>query len=130
MQLWILPGYAGEQKTESMAEKNHDLGGIMKRREWVSLIILALVAVPALLVAIGQIYVTGVDGIRLRRPETIDLLTEITVLFFLYLSVIRKIELNRIRMGAVLLITAGFLWLHRAFTAMLLSGTYVLVLLM
>lgn len=130
MQLWILPGYAGEQKTESIAEKNHDLGGIMKRREWVSLIILALVAVPALLVAIGQIYVTGVDGIRLRRPETIDLLTEITVLFFLYLSVIRKIELNRIRMGAVLLITAGFLWLHRAFTAMLLSGTYVLVLLM
>ena len=45
MQLWILPGYAGEQRTESMAEKNHDLGGIMKRREWVSLIILALAAV-------------------------------------------------------------------------------------
>ena len=77
----------------------------MKRREWVSLIILALVAVPALLVAIGQIYVTGVDGIRFRRPETIDLLTEITVLFFLYLSVILKIESNRIRMGAVLLLS-------------------------
>ena len=44
----------------------------MKRRECASLIILALAAVPALLVAIGQVYVTGVDGIRLRRTETID----------------------------------------------------------
>ena len=57
----------------------------MKRREWASLIILALATVPALLVAIGQVYVTGVDGIRLRRTETIGLLTEIAVLFFLYL---------------------------------------------
>ena len=102
----------------------------MKRRECASLIILALAAVPALLVAIGQVYVTGVDGIRLRRTETIDLLTEIAVLFFLYLFTIWKIESNRIRTGAVLLITAGFLWIHQAFTAMILSGTYVLVLLM
>lgn len=69
----------------------------MKRRECASLIILALAAVPALLVAIGQVYVTGVDGIRLRRTETIDLLTEIAVLFFLYLFTIWKIESNRIR---------------------------------
>ena len=102
----------------------------MKRRECASLIILALAAVPALLVAIGQVYVTGVDGIRLRRTETIDLLTEIVVLFFLYLFTIWKIESNRIRTGAVLLITAGFLWIHQAFTAMILSGAYVLVLLM
>ena len=100
----------------------------MKRRECASLIILALAAVPALLVAIGQVYVTGVDGIRLRRTETIDLLTEIAVLFFLYLFTIWKIESNRIRTGAVLLITAGFLWIHQAFTAMILSGAYVLVL--
>ena len=64
----------------------------MKRRECASLIILALAAVPALLVAIGQVYVTGVDGIRLRRTETIDLLTEIAVLFFLYLFTIWKID--------------------------------------
>lgn len=102
----------------------------MKRRECASLIILALAAVPALLVAIGQVYVTGVDGIRLRRTETIDLLTEIAVLFLLYLFTIWKIESNRIRTGAVLLITAGFLWIHQAFTAMILSGAYVLVLLM
>ena len=69
----------------------------MKRRECASLIILALAAVPALLVAIGQVYVTGVDGIRLRRTETIDLLTEIVVLFFLYLFTIWKIESSRIR---------------------------------
>ena len=44
----------------------------MKRRECASLIILALAAVPALLVAIGQVYVTGVDGISSeeRRPST------------------------------------------------------------
>ena len=102
----------------------------MKKREWISLIVLALVSVSALLVAIGQVYVTGADGIRLRRPETINLLAEITVLFFLYLLIIWKIESNRIRTGAVLLITAGFLWIHQAFTAMVLSGAYVLVLLM
>ena len=113
-----------------MPEKNRNRGGIMKRREWASLIILALAAVPALLVAIGQVYVTGVDGIRLRRPETIELLAEIIVLFFLYLFAIWKIDRNRLRAGAALLITAGFLWIHQAFTAMFLSGAYVLVLLM
>ena len=112
-----------------MPEKNRNREKIMKRRECASLIILALAAVPALLVAIGQVYVTGVDGIRLRRTETIGLLTEIAVLFFLYLFTIWKIESNRIRTGAVLLITAGFLWIHQAFTAMILSGAYVLVLL-
>lgn len=35
-----------------------------------------------------------------------------------------------LRAGAALLITAGFLWIHQAFTAMFLSGAYVLVLLM
>ncbi len=80
-----------------MPEKNRNRGKIMKRRECASLIILALAAVPALLVAIGQVYVTGVDGIRLRRTETIDLLTEIAVLFFLYLFTIWKIESNRVR---------------------------------
>ncbi len=75
-----------------MPEKNRNRGEIMKRRECASLIILALAAVPALLVAIGQVYVTGVDGIRLRRTETIELLTEIAVLFFLYLFAIWKIE--------------------------------------
>lgn len=89
-----------------MPEKNRNRGGIMKRREWASLIILALAAVPALLVAIGQVYVTGVDGIRLRRPETIELLAEIIVLFFLYLFAIWKIDRNRLRAGAALLITA------------------------
>ena len=113
-----------------MPEKNRNRGGIMKRRECASLIILALAAVPALLVAIGQVYVTGVDGIRLRRPETIELLAEIIVLFFLYLFAIWKIDRNRLRAGAALLITAGFLWIHQAFTAMFLSGAYVLVLLM
>ena len=86
-----------------MPEKNRNRGKIMKRRECASLIILALAAVPALLVAIGQVYVTGVDGIRLRRTETIDLLTEIAVLFLLYLFTIWKIESNRIRTGAVCL---------------------------
>ena len=44
-----------------MPEKNRNRGGIMKRREWASLIILALAAVPALLVAIGQVYANQVS---------------------------------------------------------------------
>ena len=114
-----------------MPEKNRNRGKIMKRRECASLIILALAAVPALLVAIGQVYVTGVDGIRLEkngdhRPSDGDR----GAVLFIPVHDLEKFESNRIRTGAVLLITAGFLWIHQAFTAMILSGAYVLVLLM
>lgn len=101
----------------------------MKRREWIALVILALVAVPALLVAIGQVYVTGVDGIRLKRPETIKLLAEITVIFLLSFFLIWKLEKNSLKIGTLLLVAGGFLWIHQAFTAVLVSGAYAAVLL-
>ena len=43
-------------------------GGNMKKREWLSLMLLALTVAAALFVGIRTIYITGVDGIRLMRP--------------------------------------------------------------
>ena len=41
----------------------------MKKREWFAMIVLAMITMAALLVGIEQIYVTGVDGPRLRSKE-------------------------------------------------------------
>ena len=81
-----------------------------------------MAAVPRTLVAIGQVYVTGVDGIRLRRPETIELLTEIACAVFPISVRDMKIESKPAPDRSGSLITAGFLWIHQAFTAMFLSG--------
>ena len=48
----------------------------MKKREWAVLTFMAMAAVSALLIGIGKIYVIGIDGDRLREPETLGLLAE------------------------------------------------------
>ena len=46
----------------------------MKKRELAALIVMAMAAVSALLIGIGEIYVIGVDGDRLKETETLHLL--------------------------------------------------------
>lgn len=99
----------------------------MKRREWISLIILAMTVMPALLIGIGQIYVTGVDGERLMRAETIWLLLEIAALFFAAFLSISLAKTNRLRFGLLCLLAAIFYWLHQVFVPMALSGLYLAV---
>ena len=53
----------------------------MKKREWLSLFMLAFAAAAAIWIGVNTIYVTGVDGSRLTSPETKQLLTEVLILF-------------------------------------------------
>ena len=100
----------------------------MKKREWAVLTFMAMAAVSALLIGIGKIYVIGIDGDRLREPETLGLLAETAVLFaafFLELRLRKKLLWRAVLMG----VTASvFLWIHQAFLPVLVSGLYLLVL--
>lgn len=99
----------------------------MKKREWISLIILAMAVVPAVLIGIGQIYVTGVDGERLKRAETVWLLLEIAALFFAAFLSISLAKTNRQRLGLLFLLASVFSWLHQVFVPAALSGLYLAV---
>ena len=86
---------------------------------------MAMAAVSALLIGIGEIYVIGVDGDRLKETETLHLLGETAALFavlFLTLSLIRRRAACALLLGAV---SSVFLWLHQAFLPVLASGLYL-----
>ena len=100
----------------------------MKKREWISLIILAMAVMPAILIGIGQIYITGVDGDRFNRPETRRLLMETAALFAAAFFVLCFAKSNRSRMGFLFGIAAVFTWLHQVFLPIILSGFYTAVL--
>lgn len=101
----------------------------MKKREWLSLIILATVTMLALLVGIGQIYVTGIDGARLKRPETVWLLFETAVLFCVFFLILYGVKKDRLRLGGLVLVAAGFTWIHQAFLPLMISGLYLVFIL-
>ena len=99
----------------------------MKKREWFSLFMLALTVAAALLIGIRTIYITGVDGTRLMRPETKSLLTETAVLFgtaFISLSVVKQ---DKLRAGLLFAAAFVFTWVHQAFLPMAVSGIYLVV---
>ena len=96
-----------------------------RRRERFSLIVLAMVVMPSILIGIGQIYVTGIDGVRLCRPETIKLLLEIAALFVLEFFCILLPKNNRARAIAAVTAVSFFAWLHQVLLPLLLSGLYV-----
>lgn len=101
----------------------------MKRREWLSIFILAMVTVAALLIGIGQMYVTGPAGDRLFQPESLSLFFEIAVLFAAFILVSRKTQTLRSRMLLLAVIAAVFTWLHQVFLPVLVSGFYILFIL-
>ena len=99
----------------------------MKKREWLSLLLLALTAVAAILIGIKTIYITGVDGMRLMRPETKELLTEIAILFAAAGGILCLVKDGRIRLGLLAVEAAIFTWIHQAFLPMVVSGIYLIV---
>lgn len=99
-------------------------GGMAKRREWFSLIFLAMAVMPSILIGIGQIYVTGIDGERLHRPETIGLLLETAALFGVGFCGMYFLTKNWQRMGFLVLMSVVSAWLHQVFLPLLLSGLY------
>ena len=84
-----------------------------------------MVVMPSILIGIGQIYVTGIDGVRLCRPETIKLLLEIAALFVLEFFCIFLPKNNRARAIAAVTAASFFAWLHQVLLPLLLSGLYV-----
>ena len=99
----------------------------MKKREWLSLLVLALTAVAAILIGIKTISITGVDGMRLMRPETKQLLAEITILFAAAGGILCLVKDGRIRFGLLTVEAAIFTWIHQAFLPMVVSGIYLIV---
>lgn len=91
------------------------------------MIILAMITMVALLVGIGQIYVTGVDGPRLKSTETCRLLAEMAVVFLCFFVCLRKAGAPGVRVLSGAAITAVFCWLHVVFLPMVCSGLYLLL---
>lgn len=100
----------------------------MKKREWAVLIILAMVTVTVLLIGIGQIFVTGVDGERLRSRETVWMLAEGAALFGVLCFILKFSIRLRVRYLLLFLAASVFTWIHQVFLPLLLSGIYVLFL--
>ncbi len=99
----------------------------MKKREWLSLFMLAFTAVPALLISYNKIYRTGVEGERFLRPETQSLLFEIAIVFVAAFAIMRLVQNKKLRAGALILEIAVFTWIHQAFLTILVSGVYLIV---
>ena len=96
----------------------------MKKREWLSLILLAFTVAAAVLIGIRTIYITGVDGVRLLQPATKSLLAEVTMLFTAAVVILMVIKEGRLRLGLLILEAAVFCWIHQAFLPMAVSGIY------
>jgi len=99
----------------------------MKKREWLSLFMLAFTAVPALLISYNKIFRTGVDGERFLRPETQGLLLEIAILFGVALVVLKLVQEKNVRIGALAVVAGIFTWIHQAFLPVVVSGLYLIV---
>ncbi|MBQ2022980.1 MAG: hypothetical protein II213_04595, partial [Lachnospiraceae bacterium] len=99
----------------------------MKKREWLSLVMLACTVMPALLISYNKIFRTGIDGERFLRSETQWLLLEVTILFGAAFAILTVTRNQKIRMGALALEAAAFTWIHQAFLPMVVSGLYLMV---
>ena len=99
----------------------------MRKREWLSLVMLACTVVPALLISYNKIFRTGVDGARFLRPETQGLLLEIAILFVVAFAIMVLIRNQKLRIGALALEAAVFTWIHQAFLPVVVSGLYLAV---
>ena len=99
----------------------------MKKREWLSLVMLACTVGPALLISYNKIFETGVDGERLLQPETQGLLLEIAVVFGAAFAILFLVRDKRLRMGSLALETMIFTWMHQAFLPVAISGMYLAV---
>ena len=99
----------------------------MRKREWLSLVMLACTVVPALLISYNKIFRTGVDGARFLRPETQGLLLEIAILFGVTFAIMVLIRNQKLRIGALALEAAVFTWIHQAFLPVVVSGLYLAV---
>ncbi len=99
----------------------------MKKRECLSLFMLALTVVLALLISYNEIYVDGNGLWRLTTSDTQTLLKEVAILFEVFFLTMFTVRDIRFRSGALILETAVFTWIHQAFLPVIISGVYLVV---
>ncbi len=101
----------------------------MKRRDWAPMLMLAMVTLSVLLIAFGQIFVSGSDKDRLFHPATYGLLYEMAVFFAVFMGILKGIKRTRLRLGLLALTASVFAWLHQVFLPLVVSGLYILFIL-
>lgn len=94
------------------------------------MMLLAMVTVAVLLIAIGQIFVTGTEKFRLFDPATVSLLWEMAAVFVMIFIILKTAANFKLRAGLTVLLIAAFTWLHRSFLPLLLSGAYIILIIM
>lgn len=101
----------------------------MKKREWLSIVLLAVTVVMSILIGTKTIYMDGIDGTRLVQPQTKQLLFEVAVLFVMAAGIFYRVKQRLVRMGLLLLEASVFTWLHQVFLPMVVSGVYLVLIL-
>ena len=94
----------------------------MKRQEWILLIVLAITVMASVLVGVGQVYITGMEGVRLKADQTLWLFFETAALFGISFFIIRLAQTKWLRFLLLSFMTMGFLWIHQVFLPVLVSG--------
>ena len=94
----------------------------MKRQEWILLIVLAITVMASVLVGVGQVYITGMEGVRLKADQTLWLFFETAALFGISFFIIRLAQTKRLRFLLLSFMTMGFLWIHQVLLPVLVSG--------
>ena len=97
----------------------------MKRREWILLIILSITVMASVLIGVGQVYITGPEGVRLKADQTLWLFFETAALFCVSFFIIRTAQTKWLRFLLLSFMTMGFLWIHQVFLPVLVSGAYL-----
>ncbi|MFR8166471.1 MAG: hypothetical protein ACLU8D_11320 [Enterocloster sp.] len=97
----------------------------MKRQEWILLIVLAITVMASVLVGVGQVYITGMEGVRLKADQTLWLFFETAALFGISFFIIRLAQTKWLRFLLLSFMTMGFLWIHQVFLPVLVSGAYL-----
>lgn len=100
----------------------------MKKREWLSLILLAVTVAMSIFIGTKTIYMDGIDGMRLVQPQTKQLLFEITLLFAAA-GIFYRIKKRSLRWGMLILEASVFTWIHQVFLPVLVSGLYLTLIL-
>lgn len=79
----------------------------------------------SVLVGVGQVYITGMEGVRLKADQTLWLFFETAALFGISFFIIRLAQTKWLRFLLLSFMTMGFLWIHQVFLPVLVSGAYL-----
>ena len=101
----------------------------MKKREGLSLVIMAMTVISVLLFSTYKFYITGISGSWMFADETKGLLSEMAVWYLALFVTIFAVRDRRFRAGLLLTETAAFFWIHQVFLPMCASAVYLAVIL-